>query len=172
VLVLHELLNAARLSSPHRPAHPHLPGSAARDPSQRLKIGVSLPMTARPPVRRNAAWVIGCEIWVKVGGTPPTNPDDCHYLAIDTHVRYTANFDVAQGGQIAHFIGVWVNGKAERRPAEPDRQGDDSGVEATGAVGRFRIGCLPPEEGNRHPAALPYLRASCFWIFSISFRRK
>lgn len=86
------------------------------DTSQRLNIGVSFADEGTPTSEDKPAGVIGCEIWVKVGGTAPTDLDDCSFLALDTRTPYGANFDGAQGGQTAHFIGVWVNGKGERGP--------------------------------------------------------
>lgn len=86
------------------------------DTSQRLKIGVSFADEGTPTSEAKPAGVIGCEIWVKIGGPLPTDLDDCSFLALDTRTPYTANFDGAQGGQTAHFVGVWVNGKGERGP--------------------------------------------------------
>ena len=86
------------------------------DTSQRLKVTVAFADEGTPTQEAKPYGVIGCEVWVKVGGTPPTDLDDCSFLATDTRTPYTANFDGAEGGQSAHFIGVWVNGKGERGP--------------------------------------------------------
>lgn len=86
------------------------------DTSQRLKITVAFADEGTPTSEAKPTGVIGCEVWVKVGGTPPTDLDDCSFLATDTRTPYTANFDGAQSNQTAHFIGVWVNSKAERGP--------------------------------------------------------
>jgi len=86
------------------------------DTSQRLKIGVAFSDEGTPTSEAKPAGVMGCEVWVKVGGTPPTDLDDCVFLALDTRTPYSANFDGAQAGQTAHFIGVWVNKKGERGP--------------------------------------------------------
>lgn len=86
------------------------------DTSQRLKTGIAFADEGTPAREAKPARVIGCEAWVKIGGTPPTNMDDRAFLGFDTRTPDTANFDGPQGGQTAHFIGVWVNGKGERGP--------------------------------------------------------
>jgi hypothetical protein len=60
--------------------------------------------------------VTGCEIWVKLGGEPPLDLTDCHFLATDTATPYLAKHTAPDVGTTAHYIGCWVNRKGERGP--------------------------------------------------------
>lgn len=89
------------------------------DTSRRLRVTVSFGTPtddggevsrAKPP------GVTGCEIWMKVGGPPPADLSECQFLALDTRTPYTAEFDGADAGQTAHFIGRWVSTRGEPGP--------------------------------------------------------
>ena len=86
------------------------------DTSQRLRHIVNFrdPLSSAP--RAKPAGVMGCEVWVKVGGPPPADPSECHYLATDTRTPYTAEFDGAEGGQMAHYMLRWVSTRHEPGP--------------------------------------------------------
>jgi hypothetical protein len=69
-----------------------------------------------PGSRAKPAGAMGCEVWVKVGPTPPVDASECHYLATDTATPYTAEYEGADGGKIAHYMLRWVNTRGERGP--------------------------------------------------------
>jgi hypothetical protein len=59
---------------------------------------------------------MGCEIWLKLGGPPPTDLTECVFLALDTSTPYTALFDGSEANQTAHFIGRWVSTRGDKEP--------------------------------------------------------
>jgi hypothetical protein len=86
------------------------------DTSQRLRITISfrdegmVERTGKPP------GVMGCELYVKIGGDPPRDLDECTYLATDTASPYVAVFEGEDAGKTAHFIGRWVSTRGEPGP--------------------------------------------------------
>jgi len=86
------------------------------DTSNRLRhiIGFRDPTSAAP--RAKPAGVEGCEIWAKVGGPPPTDPSELHYLATDTNTPYSTDYDGASAGQTAHYMLRWVSTRHEAGP--------------------------------------------------------
>jgi len=60
--------------------------------------------------------VRACEIWIKVGGTPPLDEKEIKYLATDTkspHIVHFAGEDIAK---MAHYMLRWVNSRNEPGP--------------------------------------------------------
>lgn len=88
----------------------------AADTSQRLRITVGFADEGTPTSRAKPAGVMGCEIWMKLGGTPPTDLTECVFLTLDTRTPYTANFDGDEANQTAHFIGRWVSTRGDKGP--------------------------------------------------------
>ncbi|MCL4283921.1 MAG: hypothetical protein KJZ62_02355 [Fimbriimonadaceae bacterium] len=86
------------------------------DTSQRLRITINFADEGTPTNRAKPAGVNGCEIWVKLGGPPPTDLSECHYLATDTRTPYVAVFDGSEANQTAHFIGRWMSTRNEPGP--------------------------------------------------------
>lgn len=97
-------------------AEPTTRPAATVDTSQRLRHVVSFIDEETPGSRAKPAGVMGCEVWVKIGVTPPVDPSECHYLATDTATPYTAEYDGADAGKIAHYMLRWVNTRGERGP--------------------------------------------------------
>jgi len=75
------------------------------DTSQRLRITIGFADEGTPTSKAKPPGVLGCEIWVKLGGPPPTDLTECQFLTLDTRTPYTANFDGNEANQTAHFIG-------------------------------------------------------------------
>jgi len=50
---------------------------------------------------------MGCEIWVKLDGPPPTDEKDCSFLTLDSAPPYLAEYDGAQAGKMAHYMMRW-----------------------------------------------------------------
>lgn len=88
---------------------------ATIDTRQRLQHTISFGDETTPGSRKKPEGVMGCEIYVKLG-TAPTDPSELTYLATDTATPYTAVYDGADGGKIAHYMLRWVNRRAERGP--------------------------------------------------------
>lgn len=62
------------------------------------------------------AGVLGCEIWMKIGDTPPAGENELRFVAIDTAAPYTVSFQANEGGQNAYYWLRWVNPTGERGP--------------------------------------------------------
>lgn len=63
--------------------------------------------TAKP------AGVMGAEIWVYLGDTPPTDSQQLHFLGLDTRTPYEAKFNPADAGKTAYYRLRWVNKRGE-----------------------------------------------------------
>jgi len=68
------------------------------------------------PTDRKPDGVRGVEIWVKIGGTPPTSYHDCEFIALDTRTPYTLDFTGPDGGQTAYYMLRWQNTRGESGP--------------------------------------------------------
>ncbi len=86
------------------------------DTSQRLRVTIGFADEGTPTSKAKPAGVLGCELFVKLGGPPPTDLSECQFLALDTKTPYTATFDGADANQTAHFIGRWVSSRGEHGP--------------------------------------------------------
>lgn len=86
------------------------------DTRQRLRITLSFADEGTPTAKAKPAGVIACEIWMKVGGPPPTDLSECVFLAVDTRTPYVATFEGSDANQTAHFIGMWVSTRGEKGP--------------------------------------------------------
>jgi hypothetical protein len=86
------------------------------DTSQRLRITINFADEGTPTSRARPAGVMGCEIWMKLGGTPPADLSECQFLATDSRTPYTATFDGSEANQTAHFIGRWMSTRNEPGP--------------------------------------------------------
>ena len=70
----------------------------------------------RPRSKAKPDGVVGCEIWVKIGGNPPADPSELHYLGSDTNAPYLAEYPGADAGKPAHYWLRWVNTRGEKGP--------------------------------------------------------
>lgn len=91
---------------------PVLQGNTAN----RLEIGISFADEGTPTSKAKPAGVIGCEIYLKLGGPPPTDLSQCTLLALDTRTPYVAHFDGSDANQTAHFIARWLSTRGEPGP--------------------------------------------------------
>lgn len=88
------------LSNPTRPT-----GNV--DTSERLRHTISFADEATPDQKRKPARTVGCEIWSKVGGNPPTDEKECSFVALDTATPYLLEFDGADAGKMIHYMLRW-----------------------------------------------------------------
>ena len=86
------------------------------DTSQRLQHTISFTDESTPTRKAKPAGVMGAEIWVKIGPTPPVDPGELTFLAVDTRTPYTRDFDGTDGGKQAHYMLRWVNTRGETGP--------------------------------------------------------
>ena len=86
------------------------------DTSQRLRHTIDFTDESTPTRKAKPAGVMGAEIWVKIGPTPPVDPSELTFLAVDTRSPYTTDFDGSDGGKQAHYMLRWVNTRGETGP--------------------------------------------------------
>lgn len=78
------------------------------DTSQRLKIGLTWTDEATPTSRAKPFGVVGCNIFMKLGGAPPADLSQCEFIGFATRTPFVEEFDGSQANQTAHFILQWV----------------------------------------------------------------
>lgn len=98
----------------------HLAAPATRpigvvDTSQRLRHEICFFDEATPRSRAKPAGVMGCEIWVKIG-TPPADPSELTFVALDTATPYIAEYAGADAGKVAYYMLRWVSTRSEKGP--------------------------------------------------------
>ncbi|MBC8128643.1 MAG: hypothetical protein H8M99_16010 [Gloeobacteraceae cyanobacterium ES-bin-144] len=82
----------------------------------RLEHNVHFADATTPTSKAKPAGVRGCQIWVKIGTTPPASVSELNYLATDTRTPYVAQFDAADAGKTAYYWLRWENTKGETGP--------------------------------------------------------
>jgi hypothetical protein len=88
------------------PANATVP-SGSVDTSSRMRHIISWHDAESPGNRRRPRGVMGCEVWVKLGDTPPGGEKDCRFLTISSSPRYTAQLEPADVGETAHYMLRW-----------------------------------------------------------------
>jgi hypothetical protein len=86
------------------------------DTSQRLRHTIDFTDESTPTRKAKPAGVLGAEIWVKIGPTPPVDPGELTFLAVDTRSPYTRDYPGSEGGKQAHYMLRWVNTRGETGP--------------------------------------------------------
>ena len=86
------------------------------DTSQRLRHTIDFTDESTPTRKAKPAGAMGAEIWIKIGPTPPVDPSELTFLAVDTRSPHTTDFDGADGGKQAHYMLRWVNTRGETGP--------------------------------------------------------
>jgi hypothetical protein len=89
---------------------------ATVDTSQRLAHTISFMDEETPTKKAKPAGVLGAEIWVKIGDTPPADPSELSFLALDTNTPYLAEYTGAQAGKKAHYMLRWVSTRGDKGP--------------------------------------------------------
>lgn len=88
------------LSNPTRP-------TGKVDTSQRLRHTISFADEAAPDIKRKPAGTIGCQIYMKTDGAPPTDAKECVFAALDTATPYILEFNGADAGKMIHYMLRW-----------------------------------------------------------------
>jgi hypothetical protein len=86
------------------------------DTAQRLRHTIDFTDESTPTRKAKPAGVLGAEIWVKIGPTPPVDPGELTFLAVDTRSPYTRDYPGSEGGKQAHYMLRWVNTRGETGP--------------------------------------------------------
>lgn len=90
--------------------------TATIDTSQHLAHTLDFRDAGSPRSKARPAGVMGCEIWVFIGDTPPADPAGYGFLALDTATPYLAQYPGAQAGKKAHYLLRWVNTTGDKGP--------------------------------------------------------
>jgi hypothetical protein len=69
-----------------------------------------------PTSKAKPAGVRGCQIWVKIGTTPPASASEMVYRVTDTSSPFTNKFEPADAGKTAYYWLRWENSKGETGP--------------------------------------------------------
>lgn len=86
------------------------------DANERLQQTIHFTDEATPTSKAKPAGVMGCELWVKIGGAPPLDASETSFVATDTKSPYVAHFNGSDGGKLAHWMLRWVNTRGEAGP--------------------------------------------------------
>lgn len=78
------------------------------DTSQRLRHEIKFWDEATPQSRKKPDTALGCEIWVKIDGPPPTGEADMHFVALDTSSPYILEHEAGTGGKMAYYMLRWA----------------------------------------------------------------
>lgn len=79
----------------------------AVDTSQRLRHTISWTESTTPDNKRRPRGSMGCEIYVKLDGPPPTDEKQCTFLTVDSKTPYVAEYDGPDAGKMAHYMLRW-----------------------------------------------------------------
>jgi hypothetical protein len=85
------------------------------DTSERLRHTIHF-KDQTAPRKAKPKDVMGCEIWAKIGGAPPTDPAECQFVALDTNSPYLNQFTGADAGKTVHYLLRWVSTRGGKGP--------------------------------------------------------
>ena len=93
-------------------ASSHAPTTATRpigsvDTSQRLQHTIKFADSATPDNKRRPRGAMGCEIWSKIDGPPPTDESDCIFVSLDATPPHVVHYGGEFGGKTAHYLLRW-----------------------------------------------------------------
>ena len=72
--------------------------------------------SATPGSKAKPPGVEGCQLWLFIGTTPPTDVSQMRYTATDTKTPYRFDFEPGDAGKTAYWWLRWVNTKGEVGP--------------------------------------------------------
>lgn len=99
-----------------RPAAPASNPILQIDTSSRLQLTIRFRDSDNAAPRARPKGVLGCELWIKIGGDLPQGLHDFTFLALAPCTPYIARFDGAQTNHTAYFIARWMNTRGEFGP--------------------------------------------------------
>lgn len=86
-------------------------------PEAKVDITQRLQHTIRLSRRRaKPKGVMGCEIWMKISDTLPSDPSEFTLLGVVSSSSFTATYNGSDAGKTAHYLLRWVTGKGEHGP--------------------------------------------------------
>lgn len=88
------------------PANATVPLGAV-DTRNRLQHTISWVEATTPDNKRRPRGAMGCEIYVKLDGPPPTDEKQCTFLTVDAATPYVAAYEGSDAGKMAHYMMRW-----------------------------------------------------------------
>lgn len=95
------------------------------DTAQRLRHTIDFTDESTPTRKAKPAGVLGAELiraapvrkrFALLGPTPPVDPGELTFLAVDTRSPYTRDYPGSEGGKQAHYMLRWGNTRGETGP--------------------------------------------------------
>jgi len=93
-------------SSGAAPSNATVPAGSVNT-SERLRHKLEWTDAAALDNKKKPRGVMGCEIWVKLDGPPPTDEKECTFLTLDAFTPYLAEYEGADAGKMAHYLMRW-----------------------------------------------------------------
>jgi len=75
--------------------------------SERFQHIIHFADESAPDSKRKPRGVFGCEIYLKIGGAPPTSAKECVPCGVDRKTPYIWEFDAEDVGKMAHYMLRW-----------------------------------------------------------------
>ena len=86
------------------------------DNKNRLQHTINFFDEKTPKSKAKPDGVRGCEIWEKIGGTPPADKGELVYVATDSKTPYVNHFSGTDAGKTVHYWLRWINTRGEVGP--------------------------------------------------------
>jgi hypothetical protein len=102
--------------TPTRPAVPTTRPVAIVDTRQRLQHVISWRDETTVKGKAKPPGVRGAQIWHFVGPTPPGDPGEFEFVALDTATPYLLEYEAADAGKLASYLLRWENTRGEFGP--------------------------------------------------------
>ena len=83
------------------------------DTSKRLQHTIHFADESTPDTKRKPKGTIGCEIWAKIGGEPPTDSEECKFLTLDTKTPHIVHYNGDEAGKMSHYMLRWKTKEGE-----------------------------------------------------------
>ena len=94
------------VSSGAAPSNATVPAGSV-DTSERLRHTISWTDAASLDNKRKPRGAMGCEIWRKLDGPPPTDEKECTFVTLDAFTPYLAEYPGSDAGTMAHYLLRW-----------------------------------------------------------------
>jgi hypothetical protein len=99
-----------------RPPVPTTKPVAQVDTSHGLQHTIHWRDESIPNSKVKPGGVRGAEIWAFIGPTPPTDPTQAQFVALDTASPYLIEHNATDAGKLVHYLLRWVNTRGEPGP--------------------------------------------------------
>ncbi|MEZ6126122.1 MAG: hypothetical protein R3C49_23585 [Planctomycetaceae bacterium] len=84
--------------------------------TERLEQSVMYSDALTPTRRGRPEGVTGCEVYVAVSDTPPSDPKAYRFVGVSTRSPELVTFESEDGGKTANYLLRWINSRGETGP--------------------------------------------------------